>query len=211
MEYYDLNSNQQKQQEDHNKRELERFNYIFNIKENIKYNGENFNFYINNYLFHFVFSYNKLNISSQDFYTEFNNNVIQEIEQNKLDNKKFEITSYVNYYSKYLNKKINYGINYVYFYEESNYDCEKGKIMRKQKQENYQKLTSKNDLFVEIFTEEFLNDILIFLYDINFNSEYIRHSIIFRDKYFYYNELIKDNNIKTLSEKRRMKSILENF
>jgi hypothetical protein len=193
MEYYDYNSNQQKMQEEHNKREL------YKLKESIHnwHNSENISLFINNVLIHIDFIPNSIYIHKPFFYNEFKNNIKEEISENIYNNKIITFKLYLDYFSKILNKQI------------SNYVC-----LDYEKEDFYSRIDfCRQDLeqvlATYFFEKEFMTDILLFLYD-SIDFEFNGFIIDKLDSYDY-RTLIEDYNIKTLSEKRRMKSILENF
>jgi hypothetical protein len=120
MEYYDLNSNQQKQQEEeHNKRELYK---IKSVSDNW-HNSKDISLYINNVLINFNAAcyYDLLNkkvcisnlrLLDNDFIQELKDNFKEEIiDFNKND--KFVFEYRLNYFSKLLNKQINHYVNFM--------------------------------------------------------------------------------------------------
>ena len=202
MEYYDLNSNQQKQQEEeHNKRELYK---IKSVSDNW-HNSKDISLYINNVLINFNAAcyYDLLNkkvcisnlrLLDNDFIQELKDNFKEEIID--FNQNKFVFEYRLNYFSKLLNKQINHYVQFIPNYAFDN-------IV-----DSDYLIGFKTDFFIHIFRKEIFIDILLFLYE---NVEFIIKYISDDKTSYDYNEELEEYKIKTLSEKRRMKSILENF
>jgi hypothetical protein len=202
MEYYDYNSNQQKQQEEHNKRELYK---IKSVVDNW-HNSKDISLYINNVLINFNAacffdsSVNKVCISNLRL---LDNKFIQELKDNFEEeiidfnqNNKFVFEYRLNYFSKLLNKQINHYVQFIPNYSFDNI-VDSDYLIR-----------FKTDFLINVFRKEIFVDILLFLYE----NAYFNILYISDDKTSYdYNESLEEYMIKSLSEKRRMKTLIENF
>lgn len=198
MEYYDYNSNQQEMQDNHNQKELYKIKYFLSKSKDIS-------LYINNVLInfntncHYYSSNKKICISNLRL---LDNEFIQELKYNFKEKHlgyidcHYEFQYKINYFSKLLNKEINHCSNFSTTYPHLNTN-----------NSDYLK-TRKIGFLIDVFRKEIFSDILLFLYE---NTDFIIKYISDDQTSFDYNEEIDKHNIKSLSEKRRMKTIIENF
>jgi hypothetical protein len=213
MEYYDLNSNQQKQQEEHNKRELSKIKASkFNTNEKIIETE----LYICNVLTKIIFKFyfdtftnkvvvRELNIKADNFVEYLSSNYKEEKIMEKDKYNSIIIKRSVNYFCKYMNLTINHcQIENTRDYE-NHYD-------EVQRYYNKKEYSQSNMIYFlrEVFIKEYFEEILLFIYE-NFKFKIIflyTNGFNVSNKY---ESLLNKYKIEKLSEKRRMKSILENF